>query len=167
MLAPRKKLHSTPLGVIQQAFALAQVNSSDVVCDVGCGDGRVLLYAASTLHVARCVGMEIDPDRVRQIEAEAKRLRVDGIVTIRCGNALEMEVDDDVTVIFLFLIERGLRHVFRQLLESTSPVRHKELRILTHFCHMDDDAGGTRADAAFPIYFYKLPPLVPSSSKFT
>ncbi|ETV70840.1 hypothetical protein H257_13621 [Aphanomyces astaci] len=171
MLAPRKVLHSTPVGVIEQAFSLAQVNGSDVVCDVGCGDGRVLLYAASSLHVARCVGMEIDADRVCQINEAAKRLGVDDRVTIYCGNALDMDLDDDVTVIFLFLIERGLRQIFRKLLACTSKLRHKELRIVTYlyrvhvmdpymvssqFCPIDPP--GT-SDAAFPIYLYKLPPL--------
>ncbi|OQR92431.1 hypothetical protein THRCLA_22387 [Thraustotheca clavata] len=181
MIAPRKTLHSTPHAVIAQAFDLARVTEEDVVCDVGCGDGRVLLYAASQLHVARCVGIEIDQDRANGVLAKAKELGFQDNFHVYCGNALEMNIDEDVSVLFLFLIERGLKQVFRQLLECQSKLRAKPLRIITYLyrIHVMDpylvdtrmcaavqetiDVKSAKTEAKFPIYYYLLPPIHRSS----
>ena len=177
MLAPRKTLHSTPLAVIQQAFDLAQVSRKDVICDIGCGDGRVLLHAATKLQVSKCIGIEIDRNRVEKIQAEVNRLRVQDRVRVYCGNALDIELEHEISVFFLFLIERGLRQVFRQLLDCTTPLRHKEIRILTYLyriesmdpylvatkmCHVEEDPlshESVKRHAKFPIYLYVLPQL--------
>ncbi|EQC36627.1 hypothetical protein SDRG_06067 [Saprolegnia diclina VS20] len=172
MIAPRKTLHSTPRAVLAEAFALAKVGPSDVICDVGCGDGRVLLYAVTELCVAKSIGIEIDRARVEAIRASAASMGISDKVHIHCGNALEIPIDDDVTVLFLFLIERGLKQVFRQLEACTSRLRAKPLRILTYLYRIDamdpylvetrmcaaTADGATKADAKFPIYLYMLPP---------
>ncbi|CAK4625113.1 hypothetical protein AeMF1_020931 [Aphanomyces euteiches] len=172
MIAPRKTLHSTPLPVIQQALELAQVDENDVLCDVGCGDGRVLLYAASQLQVKKCIGIEIDEARVQHIQDKAARMGLpNGHIQVHCGNALEIEIDPEVTVIFLFLIERGLRQIFQKL--NAQRRQDKELRIVTYLyktstmdpylvstqmCKVDVTTETAKSEAAFPIYLYKLPP---------
>ncbi|OQR91130.1 hypothetical protein ACHHYP_04960 [Achlya hypogyna] len=174
MIAPRKTLHSTPPAVIAEAFALAEVTPADVVCDVGCGDGRVVLYAAAELGVAKSIGIEIDTVRADQIRTRAVALGLADKVVIHCGNALEIEIDEDVTVLFLFLIERGLKQVFRQLEACTSRLRAKPLRILTYLYRIEamdpflvqthmcaatsSDDTSAKSNAKFPIYLYLLPP---------
>jgi tRNA G46 methylase TrmB len=46
MLAPRKKLWSTPMAIVDEAIKITGVTASDVVVDIGCGDGRFLIAAA-------------------------------------------------------------------------------------------------------------------------
>ena len=68
MLAPRKKLWSTPVPVIDAASRFLGLTIEDVLYDVGCGDGRVLVHLASTTPCRRFVGIEIDRDRAREAE---------------------------------------------------------------------------------------------------
>lgn len=106
MLAPRKKLHSTPLRVFSAALALLRVTPSDVLYDVGCGDGRLVVHAAQA-HGIRAVGIEVDRDRVLQARRAAQDAGVAHLVTIHHGNALDFDLTD-ATIVFLFLIDRGL-----------------------------------------------------------
>lgn len=109
MLAPRKTLYSTPLRVFSAALALVDVAAGDVLYDVGCGDGRLLIEAATRFGV-RAVGIEIDAERVRQARESAEAAQVAHLVTIHHGNALEFDLSN-ATVIFLFLVDRGLKYV--------------------------------------------------------
>ncbi|KAG1697589.1 hypothetical protein DVH05_016028 [Phytophthora capsici] len=107
MLAPRKTLYSTPLRVFRRALELVHVTSADVVYDLGCGDGRLLIEAARSFGV-RAVGVEIDPKRAQQARDAAQVNGVGHLVTVHEANALEFDIPADATVVFLFLIGRGL-----------------------------------------------------------
>src|SRR5438876_9522459 len=61
----------TPADVVDAMLKLAKVTSSDVVYDLGSGDGRILIAAAKT-YGARGVGIDIDPERVREATANAR-----------------------------------------------------------------------------------------------
>uniref|UniRef100_H3HDN5 Methyltransferase domain-containing protein n=2 Tax=Phytophthora ramorum TaxID=164328 RepID=H3HDN5_PHYRM len=135
MLAPRKTLYSTPLSAFRRALALVHVQASDVVYDLGCGDGRLLIEAARSFGV-RAVGVEIDPKRAQQARDAAQREGVDHLVTVHQANALEFDIPTDATVVFLFLIGRGL-----------SLVRPK----------LEKLAGLGPADVVFPVYIYHFP----------
>ncbi|KAH7479667.1 hypothetical protein PRIC1_008793 [Phytophthora ramorum] len=121
MLAPRKTLYSTPLSAFRRALALVHVQASDVVYDLGCGDGRLLIEAARSFGV-RAVGVEIDPKRAQQARDAAQREGVDHLVTVHQANALEFDIPTDATVVFLFLIGRGLSLV-RPKLEKLAGCR--------------------------------------------
>ena len=132
MLAPRKKLWSTPLSVIAAAQSLIGVLlPTDVVYDVGCGDGRVLLtLALSSPPGTTFFGIEIDADRAREAEinisagllaagqtnayydvvSSASRPRV----TVECRNAMDVDYSA-ATAVFLYLVPRGLR-IFKPVL---------------------------------------------------
>ncbi|KAL3793064.1 hypothetical protein HJC23_003072 [Cyclotella cryptica] len=137
MLAPRKTLWSTPQSAIDTAIAFADLHANDVVYDVGCGDGRVLIQMASKSipvgsssdsavspcdlprnsqhhHCHRFVGIEISPERAEEARANVQRAKHDNrigqhvSIEIKCANALEVDYND-ATVIFLYLVPRGLR----------------------------------------------------------
>jgi ribosomal protein L11 methylase PrmA len=71
----RKKLDvpyvPTPQTVVDAMLSLAAVNKDDVVYDLGCGDGRIVITAAKK-YGARGVGVDIDPDRIQEANANAK-----------------------------------------------------------------------------------------------
>ncbi|KAG7385717.1 hypothetical protein PHYPSEUDO_001171 [Phytophthora pseudosyringae] len=176
MLAPRKTLYSTPLSAFRRALELARVSASDVVYDLGCGDGRLLIEAARGLGV-RAVGVEIDPKRAQQARDAAEASGVAHLVTVHEANALEFDIPADATVVFLFLIGRGLSLV-RPKLEKlhacrviTYLYRIPNLTPLEkHFVPAREPApeheanrgqssksAMNPADVVFPVYIYHFP----------
>ena len=117
MLAPRKKLWSTPSSGVDIALEFATLDSTDVVYDVGCGDGRVLIQMASLSCCKHFVGIEISQERADEASTniqkakESSTISSDVTMTIICANALDTTLIDysKATVIFLYLVPRGLR----------------------------------------------------------
>ena len=70
MLAPRNTLHSTPQGCVEEALRMLQVTSKDTLFDIGCGDGRVLVSAATTFG-CHCVGIDLNPERCVDVTCAA------------------------------------------------------------------------------------------------
>ena len=83
-------------------LALANVGPQDVLSDLGCGDGRIVIAAAQAFGT-RGVGVDIDPLRVEEAQANAKRAGVEHLVTFRVQDALETDVSD-ATVVTLYLV---------------------------------------------------------------
>ena len=101
--APRKldvPYEPTPPEVVRTMLDLAGVKPGDVVYDLGCGDGRILVEAAR--RGARAVGVDLDPERVREARANARAARVEDRVEVREGDLFETDVRD-ATVVTLFL----------------------------------------------------------------
>ncbi len=71
----------TPHDVVEKMLALAEVKADETVCDLGSGDGRILITAAKE-YGARAVGYEIDADLVETSRRKAKEQGVDHLVTI-------------------------------------------------------------------------------------
>ncbi len=66
---------STPEEVVEEMLRLAKVGPSDVLYDLGCGDGRIVIRAARE-HGASGVGIDIDPARIKEANAGARRAGV-------------------------------------------------------------------------------------------
>jgi cyclopropane fatty-acyl-phospholipid synthase-like methyltransferase len=62
---------STPQSVVEAMLRLAEVRQSDVIYDLGCGDGRIVITAARNFG-ARGVGIDIDPRRIEEANAAAR-----------------------------------------------------------------------------------------------
>lgn len=71
----------TPQEVVDAMLVLAGVTSKDVVYDLGCGDGRIPVTAAKT-YGARAVGIDIDPARIEEANANVKAAGVGDTVKI-------------------------------------------------------------------------------------
>ena len=131
MLAPRKKLWSTPSAAIDVAANLIQLTSSDTLYDVGCGDGRVIIHLASTTPCHRFVGIEIDEDRAREAQTNVEQARLAGqipegvSIVIRRENALEVDYSE-ATAVFLYLVPRGLRLIKPVLLQRPNARQNQE-----------------------------------------
>ena len=57
MLAPRKSLWSTPIEVIDKAIEQLSITSTDIVYDIGAGDGRFLIRCVENTTVSQCIGI--------------------------------------------------------------------------------------------------------------
>ena len=91
----------TPMPVVRALLELADVSPRDLVYDLGSGDGRILITAASEFG-ARGVGIEIDPALVTQAQAKAREAGVEDKVEFRLGDMYATDVRS-ATVVTLFL----------------------------------------------------------------
>src|SRR6185295_9716278 len=77
---------TTPQDVVEHMLELAQVGPHDIVYDLGCGDGRLVITAAKK-YGAHGVGADFDPQRVLESRANAKAAGVEDLVEFRDQDA--------------------------------------------------------------------------------
>jgi SAM-dependent methyltransferase len=91
---------TTPHDVVERMLDLAEVRSGQVVYDLGCGDGRIVIAAAR--RGARGVGIDIDPERVAEARAAAERAGVGNRATFRRADMFMVDLREaDVVTLFL------------------------------------------------------------------
>lgn len=95
------RFEPTPMPVVRALLELAEVGPQDLVYDLGSGDGRIPITAATELG-ARGVGIEIDPALVTQAQAKAREAGVEDKVEFRLGDMYTADVRP-ATVVTLFL----------------------------------------------------------------
>jgi SAM-dependent methyltransferase len=93
----------TPQPVVDKMLDMAKVTGKDVVYDLGCGDGRVVATAAKKFG-AKGVGVDIDPDRIKDSNETVKKMGVEKLVTILQGDALKAELEK-ATVVILYMLD--------------------------------------------------------------
>jgi SAM-dependent methyltransferase len=90
--------------VVTAMLKLANVTKDDVVYDLGCGDGRIVIAAAKQFG-ARGVGIDIDPERIKEANAAADRAGVTRRVTFVVGDLFDPAFKiSDATVVALYLL---------------------------------------------------------------
>jgi len=92
----------TPQEVVDAMLKLANVTKDDVVYDLGCGDGRIVVTAAR-IYGARGVGIDIDPQRVRESRDAAAKAGVSDLVRIVEGDLFTTPIGE-ATVVTLYLL---------------------------------------------------------------
>lgn len=105
---------TTPQDVIDRMLALAGVGKNDTVYDLGCGDGRIVISAA-TRYGARGVGIDIDPRRIREAVENARKAGVSHLVEFREQDLFDADIRD-ATVVTVYLLP-GLQAAMRPMLE--------------------------------------------------
>ena len=91
----------TPADVVDAMLKLAKVTSSDVVYDLGSGDGRIPIAAAKT-YGAHGVGIDIDPERVREATQNAKSSGVADKVTFKAEDLFTADIGPATVVTHAF-----------------------------------------------------------------
>ena len=92
----------TPHDVVEDMLRLANVGKGDVLYDLGSGDGRIAIAAAKKYGI-RAVGIDIDPERIKEATANAKKAGVEKLVTFRQEDLFKADFKD-ATVITLYLL---------------------------------------------------------------
>jgi SAM-dependent methyltransferase len=101
--APDVVFVATRPPVVNAMLKLAGVTKNDVVYDLGCGDGQIIV-AAGKLG-ARAVGVDIDPERVREAEANIKAAGVGNRVRVILGDIFDPRLEiSEATVVTLYLL---------------------------------------------------------------
>jgi cyclopropane fatty-acyl-phospholipid synthase-like methyltransferase len=143
---------TTPPEVVRAMLSLAAVGRHDVVYDLGCGDGRIVIAAARDFG-ARGVGIEISPEHTAEARAKARRAGVARRVEIRQQDLFDTDLSPATVVAIYLLPEVNLR-LRPKLLKELKP----GARVVSHSFHMGDwkpakvvEAHGTK------IYLWIVP----------
>ena len=91
----------TPPDVVDRMLRLARTGPGDVVYDLGCGDGRIVIAAARL--GARGVGVDIDPNLIARAESNARSAGVQDRVRFRVQDAMTVDLSD-ASVVTLYLL---------------------------------------------------------------
>jgi SAM-dependent methyltransferase len=122
----------TAFETVTAMLKLAEVTDKDIVYDLGCGDGRFVVTAARQFG-ARGVGVDIDPERIKEARELAKRTGAEDKVRFIEGDLFETDISE-ATVVTLYLLTR--------LNLKLRPKLQKELkpgtRIVSHAFDMGD-----------------------------
>lgn len=94
----------TPQAAVDRMVELAEIKPGELVYDLGCGDGRIVVTAAKK-HGVRAVGVDINPERVVESVANARENGVEDLVTIRQADIFTLDLSD-ADVVFLYLQPR-------------------------------------------------------------
>ena len=92
---------ATPQDVVERMLEVAGVTKDDVVCDLGCGDGRIVVTAARR-YGCRAVGYDLDPLRIQEARKNAAEHGVAHLVTIEQKDVLKADLRD-ASVVTLYL----------------------------------------------------------------
>ncbi|HVQ64472.1 MAG TPA: class I SAM-dependent methyltransferase [Terriglobia bacterium] len=116
----------TPQEVVDAMLELAQVKSTDVIYDLGSGDGRIPITAAQK-YGARGVGIDINPERTKEANDNLKKANVGDKVKFLTADLFETNISE-ATVITLYLLptlnEKLRPKLFRELKPGTRVVSH-------------------------------------------
>jgi SAM-dependent methyltransferase len=100
-------------------LSLADIKPSDVVYDLGCGDGRIVI-AAAKMFGARGVGVDIDPARIREANENAKKAGVEKLVRFEEKDLFQADIHD-ANVVMLFLLNSVNLKLRPKLLQELKP----------------------------------------------
>jgi SAM-dependent methyltransferase len=121
----------TPETVVQRMLDLGKVGRNDYVIDLGSGDGRIAIAAAK--RGARALGVDIDPRRIEEANANAAKQGVKDRVTFRQQNLFETEIKD-ANVITMYLLTSVNLQLRPRLLAELRP----GTRVVSHAFEMGE-----------------------------
>lgn len=98
----------TPQEVVEKMLELAEVKKGDIVYDLGCGDGRIVVTAAKKYGV-KAYGFDIDPKRVAESLANVKSNKVEHLVTIKQADIFKLDLREASVVTLYLLPELNVR----------------------------------------------------------
>lgn len=123
----------TPTSVVDAMLELARVDGNDVLYDLGSGDGRIPIAAARRFGT-RGVGIDINPVRIREANANARAAGVTGLVDFRQEDLFEADFSE-ATVVTLYLLPTLNEKLRPRLLAELAP----GTRIVSHAFDMGEE----------------------------
>jgi len=130
----------TPQEVVDKMLELAQVTKDDIVYDLGCGDGRIVVTAAKK-YGCKCVGYDIDPKRIKESLENVEKNNVGHLVRIEQEDIFTLDLSK-ANVITLYLLPSLNVKLIPQL-EKLKPGS----RIVSH----DFDMRGVKPDKVVEV----------------
>jgi SAM-dependent methyltransferase len=147
----------TPHNVVERMLELANVTKNDVIIDLGCGDGRIVIAAAKKFG-ARGMGVDIDPRYIERANRLAKAAGVTHLVEFRVGDATQTDLSS-ATVVSLYLTPDANELIRPRLEQQLEPGS----RVVTHnypipgWTAARTDSLQDWNDARHDLYLYTIP----------
>ena len=144
--------------VVEQMLKMAKVGKNDVVYDLGSGDGRIVITAVQRYGAKRGVGIDIDPDRVKEARENAQKAGVTDRVTFVQGDLFQADIRE-ATVVTMYLLQDVNLKLRPKLLSELRP----GTRVVSHNYHMGDWQPKEKATVPVggiehTVYFWIVPP---------
>lgn len=117
----------TSYETVEAMLKLANVGKGDVVYDLGSGDGRIPIMAVQKYNAARAIGIDINPERIREAQANLKAAGVGDRVRFLNEDLFESHISD-ATVVTLYLLPSLNLKLIPKLLAELKP----GTRIVSH-----------------------------------
>ncbi len=147
----------TPQPIVDRMLELARVQRDDLVYDLGCGDGRIVVTAAKRFG-ARAVGFDIDPERVSEARVNVKKNGVEHLVTIEEKDIFTLDLTP-ASVVTLYLLPNLNKRLLPQL-ERLAPGS----RVVSHNYDIEGVVPATSLEMKprgeneeHSVFFYTLP----------
>jgi predicted O-methyltransferase YrrM len=142
----------TPDNVVEAMLRHAKVTKDDVIYDLGSGDGRIVISAVKQTG-ARGVGVDIDPQRIREANENAKAAGVTDRVRFVQGDLFTADIRE-ATVVTLYLLPDINLRLRPKLLKELRP----GTRIVSHNYHMGDWKPNAQETIGYhTVYFWVVP----------
>jgi ribosomal protein L11 methylase PrmA len=122
----------TPEEVVEAMLNVAKVTKNDVVYDLGCGDGRIVIMAAQK-YGARGIGIDLDPQRIEEANANAKKAGVADRVKFMQADLFTTDISE-ATVVTLYLLPSLNVKLMPKLMKELRP----GTRVVSHAFDMGD-----------------------------
>jgi ubiquinone/menaquinone biosynthesis C-methylase UbiE len=145
--------------VVDAMLKVAKVGKGDVLYDLGSGDGRIPITAAQKYGIARGIGIDINPERIKEANENLRKARVGDRVRFVNADLFESDLHD-ATVITLYLLPALNLKLLPKLLKEVKP----GTRVVSHAF----DMGSWKPEQALKVgtrsvYFWTIPaPGTPS-----
>ena len=144
----------TPYEAVEAMLKVTKVGKDDIVYDLGSGDGRIPIMAVQKYNAARAVGIDINPERITEAEANLKAAGVGDRVRFLNEDLFEANISE-ATVVTLYLLPSLNLKLLPKLLADLKP----GTRIVSHAFDMGSwkpqqtikTNGGT-------VYYWTIPP---------
>jgi ribosomal protein L11 methylase PrmA len=143
----------TPQEVVEDMLRLANVQKGDVLYDLGSGDGRIAITAARKYGI-KATGIDIDPERIREANENAKKAGVEKLVRFRNEDLFKANISE-ATVVTLYLLPDLNVKLRPRLWNELKP----GTRIVSHQFDMAEWKPEKQLELnGRAIYFWTIPP---------
>ena len=143
----------TPNDVVNKMLEMAQVTAKDTVYDLGCGDGRIVITAAQR-YGCRGVGIDIDPERIREATETVQKAKVADKVKFIQGDLFEADISAATVVTLYLLTELNLK-LRPKLMKDLRP----GTRVVSHAFSMGDwKPERTEHVNGASVFLWRIPP---------
>lgn len=103
----------SPKPVVSQMLSLAKITKNDILYDLGCGDGSIVIAAAKRFGV-KAIGFDIDPVRIKEARKNAKTQKVDHLTTFHQKDITKIDLSK-ATIVTIYLLHFGIGKLFKKL----------------------------------------------------
>ena len=143
----------TPVEVVDAMLKVAKASKGDVLFDLGSGDGRIPIMAVEKYGVTRAVGIEINPERIAEAEANRAKASVRDRVRFLNEDLFEAKISD-ATVVTLYLLNSLNLKLLPKLLNDLKP----GTRVVSHAFDMGSwKPQQTLTIDGRSVYFWTIP----------